>query len=297
MFEWTVRWLRADWNETAASPLVFQRAVAASRPYPHPHVKQVTTRTGILGGVPVRHFIPASPGPVTLVYFHGGSYIYGSTHTSHADFCAHLALAASLEVIGVEYRLAPEHPWPAQLEDAVAACSAIAERPLILAGDSAGGHLAVKAAHAVPAIALVLLSPWVDLEMPGRSYFENDAFEYGTRDVLLRHARGVAGKLPLASLSLARDPLRALPPCFVALGDAELPRDDILAFVEKARDAGVECRLHVAADMPHNPALFEAYHPAARAAFDAAVAFVGERVAGYQGVPPRLPGSMVMAAR
>ena len=273
-FEWMIRFLRRDWDETASWPLPEQRAAIAAKPYPAPHLKKVAVRAEVIGGVPVRTFSPPKPGPVKIVYFHGGSYIYGSTATSHADLCAHLALATSLEVVGVEYRLAPEHPWPAQLEDAVAVCRGLKGAPLILAGDSAGGHLAVRTARVIEAKALVLLSPWVDLEMPGRSFVENAAYDFGTREVLVRHARAVAGDAPLASLALANEPLGALPPVLVSVGSAETPRDDILGFVEKIRAAGGDCTLHTAEDMPHNPALFEAYHPAGRAAFEAAAGFV-----------------------
>ncbi len=274
MFEWIVRQVRRDWEETASWPLPAQRAVFARKFYPAPHVKRVTVRTGVIDGVPVRHFIPPSPGATRIVFFHGGSYIYGSTETSHAEICAHVAFATSLEVIGVEYRLAPEHPWPAQLDDALKACRAMGDSPLILAGDSAGGHLAVRVSNAIKPRALVLLSPWADLEMPGRSWVENATYEIGTRDVLVRHALGVAGTLPLSSFALVNDPLAGLPPTFVSVGDAEGPRDDALRFVEALRTQRVDCTLHVAQDMPHNPTLFAGFHPSGKAAFDAAVSFI-----------------------
>jgi acetyl esterase/lipase len=274
MFEWMIRSLRRDWDETASWPLPRQRAAIAAKPYPHPHLARVDVRDAVVGGVPVRHFIPANRGTTRIVFFHGGSYIYGSTSTSHADLCAHLALATSLEVVGVEYRLAPEHIWPAQLEDAVAACRELQGSPLVLVGDSAGGHLAVKTAAHVEAKALVLLSPWVDMGMPGRSFEQNEGYDWGTRQVLLRHARAVAGEAALSSLALADRPLGALPPTLVSAGGAEVLHDDIVAFFERLRAAGVDCVLQVAEDMPHDPLLFEAYHPAAKRAFDAAVSFI-----------------------
>jgi acetyl esterase/lipase len=279
MFEWMIRALRRDWDETASWPLSEQRAVTAARPYPHPHLKKVTVRDEVAGNVDVRHFVPAHPGTTKVVFLHGGSYVYGSTRTSHADLCAHLAEATSLEVIGVEYRLAPEHPWPAQREDAVAACRDLVGSPLILAGDSAGGHLAVKTAHQISARALVLISPWADMEMPGRSYVDNDPYDFGTREVLLRQAHGVAGDRPLASMALANDPLGALPPTLICAGGAEVGRDDILTLAERLRAQGVDCTVHVADDMPHNPPFFEAHHPSARGAFEAIVSFV-RRYAG-----------------
>lgn len=285
-----MRALRRDWDETVSWPLPEQRGLTAARPYPRTHLKKVSVRDGVAGNVDVRRFVPTHPGATKIVFFHGGSYIYGSTRTSHAELCAHLARATSLEVIGVEYRLAPEHPWPEQLEDALAACRGLAGSPLILAGDSAGGHLAVKTAHQISARALVLISPWADMEMPGRSYVDNDPYDFGTRAGLLRQARAVAGDRPLASMALANDPLGALPPTLVCAGGAEAGRDDILSFAETLRAQGVDCTVHVADEMPHDPPLFEAYHPSARAAFEAVVSFIQRhaedaRLEDARGVP------------
>ena len=296
MFEWMIRSLRRDWDETASWPLQRQRAAIAAKPYPHPHLERVGVRDAVVGGVPVRHFTPAKPGRTRIVFFHGGSYVYGSTSTSHADLCAHLALATSLEVVGVEYRLAPEHIWPAQLEDAVAACRDLQGSALVLVGDSAGGHLAVKTAAHIKAKALVLLSPWVDLEMPGRSFEQNERYDFGTRQGLLRQARAVAGEAALSSLALANGPLGALPPTLVSVGGAEALHDDVVAFFQQLRAAGVDCVLHVAEEMPHNPLLFEAYHPAAKKAFDAVVRFIEHAGAPGRVSSPRSTPDGLLAA-
>ncbi|MFZ5446383.1 MAG: alpha/beta hydrolase [Myxococcota bacterium] len=276
VFEWAVRMLRRDWDETAAWPLERQRAVTAARQYPAPHLKQVTAHDERVGGVDVRRFVPARPGTTKVVFFHGGSYIYGSTRHSHAELCAHLAFETSLEVVGVEYRLAPEHRWPAQLDDALAVCRALAG-PLLLAGDSSGGHLAAKTAAALEPKprGLVLLSPWSDLEMPGRSFVTNAEFDFGTREVLVRHAAALSGDTPLSELRL--EPFEGMPPTFVSVGTAEITLDDELAFVERLRAAQVEVTLHEAVDLPHNPTLFAAFHPNGQAAFDAMVSWVRAR--------------------
>ena len=278
LFEWLVRHVRRDWDETASWPLPRQRANFARKFYPKPHVRQVQVRPGVIAGVRVRHFIPPVPGTTRIVYFHGGSYVYGSTDTSHAELCAHLALATSLEVVGVEYRLAPESPWPAQLEYAVGVCRELTGSPLVLAGDSAGGHLAVKTAQQMKVEALALISPWVDLEMRGHEYLET--YDIGTCEVLRRQALAVAGALPVASLSLSKDPLGALPPTLVVAGGAEALLDDITGFAGNLRADGVDCTLHVAEDMPHCPPLFEAFHPSARHSFDAVADFVRSHAKG-----------------
>lgn len=273
LFEWTIRFLRRDWDETAEWTLLQQRENVARRPYPAPSLKKVVVRDEVIAGVPVRRFVPPAPGAARVVFFHGGSYISGSTRHSHAELAAHLAAASGLELLAVEYRLAPEHPWPAQLEDARAVVEAL-DGPLFFAGDSAGGHLAVKTAQASARkpVGLLLLSPWVDFEMPGASFTLNDRFDFGDRAVLARQASGVAGATPLRELKL--EPSADLLDTFVSVGGAEIPRDDILAFVERLRAAKVPVTLHVADDLPHNGTLFEAYHPQARAAFEAAVAFL-----------------------
>ncbi len=266
MFEWMVRFLRRDWDETASWPLERQREAVARKPYPK--AAGVAVHDERLGGVDVRRFVPPAVQPGRVVFFHGGSYVYGSTRHSHAALCAQLAVATSREVVGVEYRLAPEHPWPAQLEDARAVCDAL-DGELVLAGDSAGGHLAVLTGAALQrrAQALVLLSPWSDLSMPGASFTENADFDFGTRAVLVRHAEAVRAPQKL-------EPFADMPRTFVSVGEAETPRDDILAFTSRLQAANVDLTVHRAKDMPHNALLFASYHPEARAAFDAAVKFI-----------------------
>jgi acetyl esterase/lipase len=95
--------------------------------------------------------------------------------------------------------------------------------------------------------------------------------------VLLRQARAAAGSTPLSELALC--PSAGLPPLFVSVGGAEIPRDDILCFVERLRSARADVQLQVVPEMPHNPALFEAYHPQGKAAFLAMVSFIRNRSA------------------
>jgi acetyl esterase/lipase len=260
----------------------------ATRPYPRTYVKKVVVEDGSLGGVPVVSFVPPQKkrGGAVL-FFHGGSYVYGSSKNSHGDLIAKLALESGAKVIAVEYRLAPEHPYPAQLDDAIASFDALVasgtpSSEIVIAGDSAGGNLAIAAALAlrdrggVQAKALALLSPWVDLTMPGASYAENDPFDFGTRDVLAAQAKEFAGDVPIddARVSPTFAKLAGLPPSLVVVGEAELPRDDIRAFAAKLKEAGVDVTLREASDMSHNAAFFADYHPSAKAAFDALVAFV-----------------------
>ncbi len=112
--------------------------------------------------------------------------------------------------------------------------------------------------------------------MPGRSFIENDPFDFGTRETLARHARAFAGDLPLADprLSPVNAELEGLAPVLVIVGEAEVLRDDILRLAERLEQAGVSVKRHVAPDMPHNAPVFAAYHLSAQAALETAAAFI-----------------------
>jgi acetyl esterase/lipase len=290
LFQMLVRYLRIDWGRTADFDLKALRDDVEARPYPKNHVRKVTIHDEKLGGVPTRVFTPReSRGSAVVLFFHGGSYVFGSTKTTHAELVAALANQTGLTVYGLEYRLAPEHPYPAQLEDALHAFDALAARGIaaeriLLAGDSAGGNLTLAAQIALrdrggqKARALALLSPWSDLTMRGASYQTNEPFDYGTRNELAIQAQAFAGDVPLDDprVSPVHADLRGLGPVFVSLGGCELPKDDILALVEALRSAEVDTRVHEATDMPHNPTLFADFHPSGHAAFQALVAFVRE---------------------
>jgi acetyl esterase/lipase len=158
----------------------------------------------------------------------------------------------------------------------------VAPDHVIVAGDSSGGNLAAELALALRDAnkplpkALLLLSPWADLAMTGASFRENAAYDFGTREVLVKHAAAYVGSASIDDprVSPIHAKLEGLPPTFVARGGCEIPRDDIAAFGAKLRAAGVDVTEHEATDMPHNAAFFADYHPAAREAFDAIVRFV-----------------------
>ena len=287
-FQSVVRLLRKDWEATSAWEPARLRADIDARPYPQTTVRKVKTTDAPLGGVPTRRFVPpgAKKAPVVL-FFHGGSYIYGSARTTHAELLARLAVASGCEVLGVDYRLAPEHAYPAQLEDALAAfdalvASGVPAESIVVAGDSAGGNLAFYLQLALrdrgspQARSAVLLSPWSDLTMPGESFTKNDPYDYGTRETLLAQARLFAGELPLGDPRLSPTHARCegLAPVLVVAGEVEIPHDDILTLVKRMKDAGVDVTVHVAKDMPHNPAVFAAYHPSGAKALERMARFV-----------------------
>jgi acetyl esterase/lipase len=216
------------------------------------------------GGVPAERISATSADPDRwLLYLHGGGYVAGSL-TSHRPHAARLSAEVGCVVLNVAYRLAPEHPFPAAVDDAVTAyrwLTQFAEPTRIaLAGDSAGGGLAVAtlialrdAGVARPAAA-ALISPWTDLTMTASSYdSRRDADPVLDRARLIEQATmylaGADPKTPLASPLYAD--LAGLPPLLVQVGDAEILLDDSVEFGERARAAGVDCTVEVTPDAIH----------------------------------------------
>ncbi|KRB76980.1 hypothetical protein ASE01_09445 [Nocardioides sp. Root190] len=204
----------------------------------------------MLGGVPTERLTtPASDPARALLYLHGGAYLVGSP-TTHRAMAAHLSHAIGAIGHVLDYRLAPEHPYPAAVDDAIAAYRALLDKGLepgqvVVAGDSAGGGLALALAlraraEGLPQPAgLGLVSPWVDLRLGGldesiddpllsRGWLELGAVSYAGQDVVR----------PEVSPLLAD--LTGLAPMFVHAASQEMFVDDVERFVEAARAAGVE---------------------------------------------------------
>ncbi len=292
LFEWTIRYLRKDWDDSAAWSSARLRADMDTRPFPRDFAKKVRLEPCELGGVPATRFVPpdARAGKAIL-FFHGGSYVYGSARTTHAELIARIAFASGIETIGLDYRLAPEHPYPAQLDDALAAFDALVAQgvppgSIVVAGDSAGGNLAIEVQLALrdrgtpQAAGAALVSPWSDLTMPGASFTDNERYDFGTREKLVQQAKEYVGSVPLDDprVSPTYAKLEGLAPAIVTVGEAEIPRDDILVLASRLKDAGVDVTLHVAKDMPHNAPVFAAYHPEGLKALQAVVEFVKRRL-------------------
>ncbi|WP_373353644.1 alpha/beta hydrolase [Pseudoroseicyclus sp. CXY001] len=197
------------------------------------------------------------PGNIGLiVLLHGGGYVSGSPVT-HRKLAAHLSAASRLPVIVPDYRLAPEHPFPAGLDDAHAVWQALTggglgpER-IVLCGDSAGGGLALalmlrlKAEGAAQPAGAALLSPWTDLLSRGDSFESNrDSDPSMTRQSLMEAAAHYTGEAdPLDPLlSPVEAELGGLPPLLVHVGGNEIMLSDSLALVRKAETAGVSTTL------------------------------------------------------
>ncbi|MEW6441879.1 MAG: alpha/beta hydrolase [bacterium] len=224
------------------------------------------------GGVPAERLrAPGAADDAALLYLHGGGYALGSP-TSHRHLAAALSAACSASVLCLQYRLAPEDPFPAAVEDAVRGyqwllAQAIPAGRIAVAGDSAGGGLTVAAFVALrdqgdrlPA-AGICLSPWVDLTCTGGSQ-ESKRYRdpIVSRENLLRYGSLYLGdrdaKTPLASPLFAD--LAKLPPLLIQVGSDEVLLDDAVRLDRRARDAGVESTLEIWEGMIH---VWHAFHP------------------------------------
>jgi phosphinothricin tripeptide acetyl hydrolase len=244
------------------------------------------------GGVPAEWTTPAgSESGRVIVYLHGGGYALGSIRT-HRPLAARLASAAGAKVLSVAYRLAPEHPHPAAVEDAVAAyrhvvASGVAPSRIAIAGDSAGGGLTLAclvalrdAGDPLPA-AGVCISPWLDLTCSGESWqtkADVDPLLQGPQIQMMADAYLAGADPTTATASPLFADLSGLPPVLVQVGTCERLLDDSTRFAERARAAGVDVELDVWEDMIHVWHAFADLLPEGREAIDRVAAYLAARL-------------------
>lgn len=221
-----------------------------------------------LAGRPAERLTPdagALDGAV-LLYLHGGGYVSGSPGT-HRTYAGNLALQAGVEVITLDYRLAPEDPFPSGLNDALLAFDQLAPRRVAIAGDSAGGGLTLAAAVALRdrggamPVALLLVSPWTDLTQTATSYETRAEVDpmlsaASLTEMADAYLAGADPRSPLASPFFAE--LDGLPPTRIDVGDSEVLLDDSAVLAERLREAGVAVELQVWDEMIH---VFPAFPP------------------------------------
>jgi len=239
-----------------------QFAEAITRPVPDD--VRVAERT--LGGRPALALDPAYGATIdnALLYLHGGGYVVGAPST-HAALAAGLARRAGVRAVLPDYRLAPEHPFPAAVEDALAAYREVvaevggADR-VVLAGDSAGGGLAIATVLAardagLPApAAIAVLSPWVDLTGSGESMRTRRGIDpiFQPSDIegyAVQYLGDGDRRAPLASPLFAD--MHGLPPLLVQVGGNELLLDDAVRLASRAAAGDVDVTLRVRAGVPH----------------------------------------------
>ena len=234
---------------------------------------------------------PDVPQDRLILYYHGGAYAACSP-TTHQDLISRLSRASGAAVLGVDYRLAPEHPFPAAVDDSIAAYNWALDHGfepsnIVLAGDSAGGGLVLSVMLAardagVPLPAAgVCFSPWVDLECTGESMAANDHLDdfikYGGLSARAQSYLGGADpKHPWASALYAD--LTGLPPLLVHVGSAETLLDDSTRLVDVAGKAGVDVTLKIWDDMVHVWQAFASILPEGQQSIEESGAFIREKL-------------------
>ena len=221
-----------------------------------------------------------------LFYAHGGGYVSGSC-SDHRRFVAKFVDGSGVSALSYEYRLAPEHPYPAAIEDSLAAygwllSKGVSPLQIVIVGESAGGGLCLAMLLALrdkgipqPAAA-VALSPWTDLKITGDSYRTKVKVCISPRGMNTVCSKYYVGDNDpcLPWISPLYGDLHGLPPICIYVGDDETMRDDSLRFAEKAQEAGVEITLNVAQGMVHCYPLFAPLFPEATQAMQEICAFI-----------------------
>jgi epsilon-lactone hydrolase len=258
---------------------------------PPPNNAEITR--GALGGVPALFVaMPRSRPDRHILFLHGGGYVTG-TPDLYVHLLWRIAAAAEARVAAVQSRLAPEHPFPAALDDALASWRGLLEtgadpRRCVFMGDSAGGGLVLALAlrardegESLPA-ALVAMSPWTDLAVTGESVRRNARADpmINADDVphlASRYLDGADPRHPYAS-PLYGDPT-GLPPTLIQVGGDEVLLDDSVRMAARLREAGVEVQLEIWPRMPHVFHSFSSILPEARRAIRGIGAFVRQHAA------------------
>lgn len=230
-----------------------------------------------------------------LLYLHGGGYAF-YPKAAYSNFIAQIALAAKLRTFALDYRLAPEHKFPAQLEDAFRAYRWLLDnandpQKLVVAGDSAGGNLAIALLLRVrdsglplPSLA-VAMSPATEFDRIRPSILENEEFDWIDVRMLARFAAWFCEPEQLSDpmVSPIYSDLRHLPPIYIQAGRREVLFDSIQAFAERARGQGANVTLDVWEDMNHCFQCFADYAPQSREALAKIGTIIGRHMAGVSG--------------
>jgi epsilon-lactone hydrolase len=258
----------------------------------------VTFEADALGGIPGIWVHPANwRSDEAIIHLHGGWFNLGSAK-AYRHLVGHIAARAGVRAFIPDYRLAPEHPFPAATDDVLACYRGLAgsgTRRIALTGDSAGGNLALVLAARVTGeavatnatlVGIAVLSPVTDLTLSGATYDTRaDADPFFTRpqvaELVHSYLASADAKHPLASPLHGQ--LAGMPPLRIHVGDDEVLLDDSLRYAERAVTAGVDARLDVWMGMPHGFPASIGKLKAATQALDAVGAFLTERLQAHAG--------------
>jgi acetyl esterase/lipase len=255
----------------AGSDVKEQRRLLREAVTAQPLPGDVTVTAAELGGVPTAEItVDGVESRHVVLYFHGGVYVIGDAFLA-ADLASQVGRRVDARVISVDYRLAPEHPYPAAVDDALAAYEGllhdgIAPSDIVFAGESAGGGLAVATmvnardqGLPMPAAAFVM-SPYVDLTLAGTTMDTKHAVDpLFTRELIQARVNDyTAGQdAALGLISPIFADLTGLPPLIIQVGSHDLLLDDAVRLAQRAASADVEVTLDVTPGVPH---VFQAYH-------------------------------------
>jgi acetyl esterase/lipase len=279
------RHARSEAEYVATARRVFELGAERNRTYPA-DVRVVAVDAG---GIRGEWVLPRATERVerAILYMHGGAYV-ACRPLGYRAFAAALARATRAAVFVLDYRLAPEHRYPAALDDAIAAYRALrlqlAPGAIAFAGDSAGGNLALATLLALrerddvaqPVASVCVFSPWADLTSSGDSIEENAASDDMIAVTGIDKALVYAGDAPLGDpfVSPLFGNYAGAPPLLAFASTIEVLRDDAVRLIERARRAGVPAELVLEADMPHVWPIFVPILPEARRALRLATAFI-----------------------
>jgi acetyl esterase/lipase len=270
------------------------RELLSAQPLP----ADVTVTAGELGGVPTAEITVDGIEPRHVVlYFHGGVYVMGDAALA-ADLASQVGRRTDAKVISVDYRLAPEHPYPAAVDDALAAYEALldngnAPSDIVLAGESAGGALAVATLvnardHGLPLpAAAFVMSPYADLTLAGATMETKREFDplMSLEALQARAPDYTAGQdAALGLISPVFADLSGLPPLIIQAGSHEVLLDDAVRLARQAAVADIEVTLDITPQVPH---VFQAYYAIldeGAAALDRAGQFLSAHLAGAERV-------------
>jgi acetyl esterase/lipase len=248
--------------------------------------KSNTYQEATMDSVRVLWITPPTPSQQVMIYLHGGAYTIGS-HQTERVIAGAIASQSGAKILLPDYRLAPEHPFPAGLEDALTCyrgvlAMGISPQNIIVGGVSAGGGLTVALMLKLKELgeplpkACVLLSAWLDFTGTSPSVTENASHDSGISwKVLTPSISAYAGNVDIRHpmISPVFADLAGLPLMLIQVGDIEILRDDSLQFAEKAQQAGCEVKLSIWRGMIHGWHMFRII-PEARQATDEVVAFI-----------------------
>ena len=293
-----------DWNTSiTAFREECERGAARFGKLPARIVTSPVVIAGLPAGLAAEWVLPSSiadPAQAegVIFYTHGGGYVSGSC-SDHRNVVAKFVERTGFPLLQFEYRLAPEHPYPAALDDTLVAyrwllAQGVAPSQIVIAGESAGGGLCLATllalrdqAMPLPAAA-VALSPWTDLTLSGESHRTRAKQAIDTPGMSTVCCKYYAGDSDptLPYMSPLFGDLVGLPPLRIYVGDYEMLRDDSIRFADKAKAAGVDVTLTVGEEMVHCYPLLAGLFPEATAAMDEIGAFIKSQVNEGQGRTP-----------